>query len=168
MDYLWSPWRYNYVTTAPAELVEKDFCLFCRTGASSAEADDEKNLVVFRGSESFVILNRYPYASGHVMIAPYQHAATLEETGLSALEEMMRLARKVEAALRRVYRPEGFNIGLNVGKCAGAGIAGHIHMHILPRWMGDTNFVTTIGETRVLPEDLQTTFHRVREALREN
>jgi ATP adenylyltransferase len=146
--------------------------LFCRTGASVAAeqqaGSDPENFVVWRGVLNFVILNRYPYSTGHVMIAPYQHAPTLEDAATAALEENIRMAQKVEAALREIYRPEGFNLGFNIGKCAGAGIAGHIHLHILPRWNGDTSFVTTVGETRVLPEDLPTTYRKLRMVLAKN
>lgn len=179
MDHLWSPWRYQYVTTAAGDVPSKDVCLFCRTGigaaspdapahASDLNAEDARNYVVTRGEHSFVILNRYPYSNGHLMIAPYPHVATLEEAKVEALEEIMRLAQQAEKALRIVYRPEGFNLGFNIGRCAGAGIAGHIHLHVLPRWTGDASFITTVGETRVLPEDLDTTFRRVREAWQQN
>jgi len=163
MDYLWSPWRYNYVSSADAVPSGKDHCLFCRVAAST---DDAGNLLVLRAEHSFVLLNRYPYSTGHLMIAPYEHVASLEDAGTATLEEMMRLAQRAEAALRSIYRPEGFNFGFNIGSCAGAGIAGHIHMHGLPRWAGDTSFMTTVGETRVLPEDLGTTYQKLSPALR--
>lgn len=138
-------------------------CLFCRI---ASDAKDQENYVVLRGARNFVLLNRYPYSTGHVLIAPYEHVATLEEADTATLEELMRLAQRVERALSGVYRPGGFNLGFNIGECAGAGVAGHIHMHALPRWAGDTSFVTSIGETRVLPEDLQTTYERVSTALK--
>ena len=163
MDRLWSPWRYNYVTSAESVPTDQDPCLFCRVALAS---DDERNLLVLRAERNFIVLNRYPYSTGHLMIAPYAHVATLEEADTDTLEEMMRLAQRSEAALRVVYRPAGMNFGFNIGNCAGAGIAGHIHMHGLPRWAGDTSFVTTIGETRVLPEDLETTYRKVSAALR--
>jgi ATP adenylyltransferase len=163
MDHLWSPWRYRYVTSADSVPSDQQHCLFCRVAAGS---DDAANLVVLREERSFVMLNRYPYASGHLMIAPYAHVATLAETDTAALEEIMRLARRCERALRETYHPEGFNFGFNIGKCAGAGIAGHIHMHGLPRWTGDTSFITTIGETRVLPEELGATYEKLSAALR--
>jgi ATP adenylyltransferase len=159
MDYLWSPWRYQYVSTAgPA-----DECIFCK---KASERKDEENFVVHRGRLNFVILNLYPYTSGHLMIAPYAHVATLEAAGGEALAEMMELTREAERHLREVYRPKGLNVGMNIGECAGAGIAGHIHMHVLPRWPADANFMTTIGETRVLPEDLKTTYERLTHAWR--
>src|SRR5271166_267590 len=154
MDHLWSPWRYQYVSTASPD----EPCLFCRV---SAESDDKKNYVLLRAARNFVLLNRYPYTSGHVMIAPYAHVASLKEADLATLEEMIGLARRLEAAMRAVYRAGGFNMGLNIGRSAGAGVAGHIHMHVLPRWSGDVNFMTAVGETRVLPEDLDTTFEKL-------
>jgi len=163
MDHLWSPWRYQYVSSAGTVPLGKEYCLFCRVAASPLE--DGVNLVVLRAERSFVLLNRYPYSTGHLMIAPYAHVATLEETEAATLEEMMRLAQRSEMALRRVYGPDGLNFGFNIGQAAGAGIAGHIHMHGLPRWAGDTSFITTVGETRVLPEDLETTRQKLTTAL---
>lgn len=160
MDYLWSPWRYQYVSKAGPT----DECIFCR---KAAQRNDQENFVVHRGRLNFAILNLFPYTTGHLMIAPYRHAATLEEAGSDTLAEMMELTRLAERHLRAVYRPKGLNIGMNVGECAGAGIAGHIHMHVLPRWPADANFMTTIGETRVLPEDLETTYRRLTTAWRE-
>jgi ATP adenylyltransferase len=160
MDYLWSPWRYQYVSKAGPT----DECIFCR---KAAQGNDQENFVVHRGRLNFAILNLFPYTTGHLMIAPYRHAATLEEAGSETLSEMMELTRLAERHLRAVYRPKGLNIGMNVGECAGAGIAGHIHMHVLPRWPADANFMTTIGETRVLPEDLETTYRRLTAAWRE-
>jgi ATP adenylyltransferase len=157
MDYLWTPWRYQYVTKAG----ETDECVFCAAGRSS---DDRSNLVIHRGTHNFVILNRFPYTSGHLMVVPYAHVATLEEVPDEALVEMARLARAAEKSLRAVYHPEGLNFGMNIGRSAGAGIASHVHLHGLPRWTGDTNFMTAVGETRVLPEDLQVTWQRLRDA----
>jgi ATP adenylyltransferase len=158
MDRLWSPWRYRYVSTAgPA-----GGCIFCEKAASS---DDRENLVVLRAERNFLLLNLYPYTNGHLMIAPYRHVATLEDAEAETLEEMMRLTARAEKALRAVYRPEGFNVGMNLGECAGAGVPGHIHMHVLPRWPGDASFMTTVGETRVLPESLESTYDRVKSAL---
>ena len=158
MDRLWSPWRYRYVSTAgPA-----GGCIFCEKAASS---DDRENLVVLRAERNFLLLNLYPYTNGHLMIAPYQHVATLEDAEPETLEEMMRLTARAEKALRAVYRPDGFNIGMNLGESAGAGVPGHIHMHVLPRWSGDASFMTSVGETRVLPETLETTYDRLKAAL---
>jgi ATP adenylyltransferase len=164
MDYLWSPWRYTYVSSAaPADAASsRESCLFCRV---ASESNDARNYVVLRAERSFLLLNRYPYTTGHLMIAPYAHVATLEEADAATLEEIILLAQRAEKALRAVYRPSGLNLGFNIGESAGAGIAGHIHMHALPRWAGDTSFITTIGETRVLPEALETTYEKLREAL---
>lgn len=157
MDYLWSPWRYRYLTGA-----EKSHgCVFCRI---AAEDDDEQNLIVFRGKFNFVVLNRFPYTSGHLMVVPYLHAPALSDVDEATCAEMMTLIRASEARLREAYRPDGLNLGMNIGQSAGAGIAGHIHMHVLPRWHGDANFMTTVGETRVLPEELDVTWKRVRAA----
>ena len=151
MDHLWSPWRYRYIQTSkPAD------CIFC------AKADEQ--LIVCRANLNFVILNLYPYTTGHLMIAPYRHVATLAAADPDALQEMILLARDAERHLAAIYKPEGFNIGMNVGECAGAGVAGHIHMHVLPRWKGDANFLSTIGETRVMPEELPVTWKKLTDA----
>jgi ATP adenylyltransferase len=160
MDRIWSPWRYRYITTADAA----QDCIFC---VKPAENRDEQNYIVHRGERCFVLLNLYPYTSGHLMIAPYEHVAALEDASEESLLEMMRLTREAERRLRRVYRPEGLNLGMNIGKCAGAGVAGHIHMHVLPRWTGDANFMSTVGETRVLPEELAETYRKLSQAFRE-
>jgi ATP adenylyltransferase len=155
MDYLWTPWRYQYVTNTG----QPSQCVFC---AAPLCADDRANFIVHRAEHNYVILNRYPYTSGHLMVVPYAHVATLEDVPSAGLTEWMLLARECERKLRAVYHPEGLNFGINVGKAAGAGIAGHLHMHALPRWSGDTNFMTSVGETRVLPEDLEVTWTRLR------
>jgi ATP adenylyltransferase len=158
MDYLWTPWRYHYIAGG----MKDDRCVFC----VAAEArDDPQNLIVFRGRKNFVILNRYPYTSGHVMVVPYAHQATLTTSDPETLTEMTALAKRLEGALESLYHPDGYNLGMNIGRAAGAGIAGHIHLHVLPRWIGDTNFMTTTGETRVQPEELTTTYQRLRSAL---
>ena len=120
---------------------------------------------MLRAERNFVMLNLYPYTSGHLMIAPYEHVAMLSEAHPETLAEMMRLTQRAEQALRHLYTPGGINLGMNLGEAAGAGVAGHIHMHVLPRWAGDASFITTIGETRVLPEDLETTYDRLRHVL---
>jgi ATP adenylyltransferase len=157
MDYLWTPWRYQYVTKTgePAE------CVFC---AAAQASDDREWLVVHRAIHNFVILNRFPYTSGHIMVVPYRHVATLEDVPDDALVELIRLARESERHLRAIYQPQGLNLGMNIGKSAGAGIADHLHLHVLPRWNGDTNFMTVVSETRVLPEDLEATWERLRGA----
>jgi len=136
--------------------------LFCAKAESS---DDRANLVVLRAEHNFILLNLYPYTSGHLMIAPYAHVASLQDASPVALEEMMNLARRADTVLRQLYKPDGMNLGMNLGACAGAGVAGHIHMHVLPRWFADANFVSVVGETRILPETLDITYERIRTAL---
>ena len=158
MDYIWSPWRYRYV----AEASKDDGCVFCR----SLEAnDDRQTLIVQRAEKNFIILNRYPYTSGHVMIVPYAHSAELTAAPPDVLSEMMLLAQRVQKAQEQLYHPEGYNIGMNLGRAAGAGITGHLHLHVLPRWSGDSSFMTVIGETRTEPEELSTTYERLRKVL---
>jgi ATP adenylyltransferase len=159
MDYLWSPWRYRYISTAD----RVPGCIFC---TAASEQKDEENLVAFRGRHNFVILNRYPYTSGHLMIVPYAHVATLGELPDETLSEMALLTRDAEKQLRAIYHPEGLNVGMNIGKCAGAGIAGHVHTHVVPRWTGDSNFMSVVGETRVLPEALEDTYRKISTAWR--
>ncbi len=158
MDYLWSPWRYRYLTAAP---VPDSECIFCQ---KAAENRDSENLIVYRGQHNFVLLNLFPYTSGHLMVAPYQHVASLEAAPAETVTDMMLIVRAAEKHLRELYRPDGLNLGMNLGKAAGAGIAGHIHMHVLPRWIGDANFMTTVGETRVLPEELGVTYEKLTRA----
>jgi ATP adenylyltransferase len=154
MDHLWTPWRYGYISTA----VPVTGCIFC---IKAAENQDAQNYILHRGKLNFILLNLFPYTNGHLMIAPYQHVATLEETPGETLAELTRLTRRTEANLRAVYRPHGFNLGMNIGASAGAGVADHIHMHVVPRWTGDANFMSTIGETRVLPEELPVTYEKL-------
>ena len=157
MDHLWTPWRYAYLSgAAPAT-----GCIFC----DAPKQADGESLIVHRGKHCYVILNTFPYTNGHVMIVPYAHLDELHKLPLAAAQEMMTLTQDMEVVLRDLYRPDGINLGMNLGKAAGAGIAGHIHMHILPRWIADANFVSVIGETRVLPETLNLTWARVRKAL---
>jgi len=158
MDYLWTPWRYAFVSSAEGA----PGCVFCDLPAEHA---DGKNGIVLRGTHCFVILNAYPYTSGHVMIVPYAHVDRLESLPPEAAQEMMALCQRMERVLRAVYRPDGINLGMNIGKAAGAGVAGHIHMHVLPRWVADANFISVVGETRVLPELLDETYRRLRDAL---
>ena len=160
MDYLWTPWRYQYMKEAASG--EPPECFLCD---AAARKDDENTLIVYRGPKTFIILNRFPYTSAHTMIVPYAHIGDLSDSEPAALDEMMRLARRLERVYRENYRPDGMNIGMNLGRAAGAGVAGHIHMHVLPRWFGDSNFMTVAGETRVHPEDLQTSYERLRKAL---
>src|SRR5262249_24883639 len=156
MDFLFNPWRYAYVTAGekPGE------CLFC---GISRSRNDEQNLVVHRAQHCYVILNAFPYTSGHIMVVPYEHVDELQKLSVPAATEFMVLTQNVEVVLRALYHADGLNLGMNLRKAAGAGIARHIHMHVLPRWVGDVNFMTSVAETRVLPEDLATTYKRVRE-----
>ncbi len=150
MDHLWSPWRLHYVT---AEKASDWLCLLpasCRPG----DRDRRDPLIVFEGSLAYVILNRYPYNNGHLMVVPHRHLATLVDLSIDELHEVALLTQRSEAVLREAYKLEGINVGLNLGRPAGGGIPGHLHVHLVPRWIGDTNFMTVIGETRVLPEDL--------------
>lgn len=157
MDYLWTPWRYAYITNAD----KPGSCIFC---ALAQEKDDRKALIVHRGAHCYIVLNAFPYTSGHAMVVPYAHLDTLAQLPRPAAEELMALTQRLDAVLREVYHPEGVNVGMNIGKAAGAGVAGHIHMHVLPRWTADSNFMTTVAETRVLPEDLPTTWERLKKA----
>jgi ATP adenylyltransferase len=136
-------------------------CIFC---LAAAEDNDEENLIFFRGETVFMILNRYPYTSGHVMCVPYAHVDRLHAMSQAARAEMMELTNQAVDVLQQVYKPQGFNVGLNLGEMAGAGLADHLHMHIVPRWGGDTNFMSSVGETRVLPESLDETYERVKSA----
>jgi ATP adenylyltransferase len=158
MDYLWTPWRYAYVTNA-----EKTAgCIFCDAPKAG---DDEKVHIVYRGTQCYIILNAFPYTPGHVMIVPYAHLDELQKLPTEAAHEMMGLSQKMEGVLRLLYQPDGVNLGMNIGKAAGAGVVGHIHMHALPRWVADANFLSVIGETRILPETLDMTAKRIRAAL---
>jgi len=187
MDRLWTPWRYRYVTAAdkgqrvgvppglrdwPGDLD----CVFCNLLASvdyaiaHGMATDEAERIgglVLRGANCFICLNIYPYTSGHVMVIPYLHEASLAALPTATTHEMMDLTQKTERALRSLYKPHGINFGMNLGEAAGAGVAQHLHLHGLPRWVGDTNFMTTIAETRILPEDLEVTWLRLRTAFAE-
>ncbi len=158
MDYLWTPWRYRYVTEAK----NVSGCVFCNAPAANR---DEEWLIVHRAVKNFVILNCYPYTAGHVMVVPYLHTADFSGLERETAAEMMLLSQRVQAAIDDVYHPDGFNLGMNLGRSAGAGIADHLHMHIVPRWAGDTNFMTTVGETRLQPEELAVTYTKLRKAL---
>lgn len=161
MDYLWTPWRYTYITTAAKDAGRPEGCVFCEL----PKLPDEEAKIVYRGEHCFVILNSFPYTSGHVMVVPFAHLDELQKLPEAAAQEMMALSQTMERVLRRVYTPDGINLGMNIGRAAGAGIAGHVHMHVLPRWLGDTNFMTVTGESRVLPEALEETWRKIRGAL---
>jgi ATP adenylyltransferase len=160
LDYLWSPWRYQYLTEG-----KQKGCIFCAMAAAPASIQqDEERLIVHRGIHNFVVLNRFPYTSGHLMVVPYRHVPDLSGLDEAAATDLMVMTRASERHLRTVYRPDGLNLGMNIGESAGAGIAGHIHMHVLPRWTGDANFMTTVGEARILPEELPVTWRRLKQA----
>ena len=159
MEKLFSPWRLRYVASGRKR---ERGCVFCRALRAGR---DRENLVLYRGRANFVILNKYPYNNGHLMIVPTAHLPSIQEAAPEALGELMDLAVRCEAALRRIYSPTGINLGMNLGRSAGAGIAGHFHMHVVPRWDGDTNFMTVVHGTRVIPEALRTTYRRLRPLL---
>ena len=184
MDHLWTPWRYAYVTAtagAPRPGVPSSLaawpgdlgCVFCNliasidyaiaNGMKPEEAESAGGLIL-RGTDCFICLNAYPYNSGHVMVMPYAHLARLSALTVEAAHELMDLAQRTELVLQKLYNPHGFNFGFNIGKAGGAGVAAHLHLHALPRWAGDTNFMTTVAESRVLPEELDITWKRMREA----
>jgi len=158
MDYLWTPWRYQYIAASgePAE------CIFC---AAARAPDDHGPFVIHRGQHCYVVLNTYPYTAGHVMVVPFAHLDELQKLPTEAAHEMMDLGQRMERVLRQLYQPDGINLGMNIGKAAGAGVAGHIHLHALPRWVADANFMTVVGETRILPETLETTYTRIKAAM---
>lgn len=186
MDRLWTPWRYSYVTGHKEQGARNGVpealdawpddlgCVFCNMigaadwaiaqGMATEEADRSIHLLE-RGNACFIVLNGFPYNSGHLMVVPYQHESSLAAIPLATATEMMRLARRAETALRAVYKPHGLNMGMNMGESAGAGVAGHLHLHALPRWNGDTNFMTVVAETRILPEMLEESWGRLRQAL---
>ena len=161
MDVLWSPWRYDYITgSGPAR---SSGCVFCEI--LNGSASDEEKFILKRAEFNFVILNIYPYATGHLLIVPYAHIAKLNEIDKPTSDELMDITKSSQRALGEVYQPEGFNLGMNLGKSAGAGVAGHLHMHVLPRWPGDVNFMTSVAQTRTIPEDLRTTYDKLRDKI---
>ncbi len=161
MDVLWSPWRYDYIKSGESDslAVEKG-CVFC--ALLNSPVGDEEKFILHRAGHNFVILNIYPYNSGHLLIVPFAHLADLDQAAKEITDEMMDLAKRCQTALREVYQPNGMNLGMNFGKAAGAGVAEHFHLHILPRWIGDVNFMTSIGQTRTIPESLQTTYEKLK------
>jgi len=189
MERLWTPWRYEYVSRKkddaapgvphalsawPQPGAEHSGCVFCNmiaavdhaiAGGMAPEEAEKHAHILLRAPLCFLCLNAFPYATGHILIVPYRHTDSLAALPAPEAQEMMALAQRVESVLRTVYHPAGMNFGLNLGEAGGAGIAAHIHMHALPRWIGDTNFMTVVADTRVLPEDLDTTWTRIRKAL---
>lgn len=162
MDRLFSPWRYEYISSSEAQSSSgvETACVFC--ALRDFDGPDESRHILYRAERNFIVLNIYPYTSGHLMVVPYEHAADLDAVSKEATDELMDLAKQCQTALRSAYKPDGINLGMNLGRAAGAGVAGHIHLHLLPRWLGDANFMTTVGETRVIPEDLTTTYQKLR------
>jgi len=156
MKHLWSPWRMTYIDNAN----KVEGCVFCN---AQAKEDSPENLIIQRGKLAFVILNRYPYTSGHVMVVPFAHKPNLEELDSATRAEMMELTSQATSVLRKIYGTKSFNVGVNIGEAAGAGVKEHVHIHIVPRWVGDTNFMSTLAETRVLPETLEDSWRRIRE-----
>lgn len=154
MDRLWTPWRFEYIRTAE----QAPSCVFCQI---LKDGRDTENYVLYRGRCAFVILNLFPYTSGHLLVVANRHIAFLGEATAEELQEMILLGRQCESALREEYHPQGFNLGFNLGRAAGAGVEHHLHMHVLPRWTGDSNFVSVVGETRILPEELPATHKRL-------
>ncbi|MBM3126758.1 MAG: HIT domain-containing protein [Chloroflexi bacterium] len=156
MNHLWSPWRMEYIEKHNKEAG----CIFC---IAQSREDGPENLVVFRGRLAYVILNRYPYTSGHVMVVPFAHKPSLEDLDAEIRREIMELTSHCMVILKNVYKVQGFNVGANIGAAAGAGVLDHVHIHVVPRWSGDTNFMSTLGSTRVLPESLEDTYGRIRD-----
>ena len=155
MDILFTPWRYSYLTSPKSD--QPSACIFC----TAASGDAKATLTVFRGSNAIVMLNRYPYTNGHLMVAPVAHEARLFESTVASLQSLIRLTAEAQRILSDVYRPDGFNVGMNFGTVAGAGVADHYHMHIVPRWSGDSNFMTVTARTRLVPEELDVTFEKL-------
>ena len=155
MKRIWSPWRMKYIEGHEGQ----EGCIFC---SALAQPDNEENLIIKRGTLAFVILNLYPYTSGHIMVAPVAHQPSLEFLDPDSRAEMMELVSRSMEVLKEIYHPQAFNVGANIGEAAGAGEPGHVHLHIVPRWTGDTNFMSTLGGTRVLPEALEDTYKRIK------
>jgi len=159
MNTLWAPWRMEYI------LSEKEGgCIFCE---KAQQDKDRENLILHRGNHHFIIMNAYPYNNGHMMVVPYRHTSSLSGWNDSEMCELFELADLAVELLKTTMNPNGFNVGINMGECAGAGIADHIHLHVVPRWSGDTNFMPVLGETRVIPEHITSTYDKLRAALAE-
>ncbi|MBI2868922.1 MAG: HIT domain-containing protein [Chloroflexi bacterium] len=154
MEHIWAPWRIKYI-----EMPKPDKCILCE---KAGETDDAANYLLYRAEQNFIILNSYPYNPGHIMVAPYRHVAVLEELEEGERNEHFALVCRATTVLKQVFRPAGFNIGINLGKIAGAGIDDHVHTHLVPRWQGDTNFMTVTADVRVLPEALASTYEKLK------
>ena len=160
MEHLWAPWRLEYITSDNKE----EGCIFC---VKSREDKDKENLILERGEKAFIIMNAFPYNNGHLMVAPYQHTGELLDLDDEEMLSMMNLVKLSKEILDRALRTDGYNVGINLGRSAGAGIADHIHVHIVPRWSGDTNFMPVLADVRVMPEALESTYARLKDALEE-
>lgn len=161
MDVLWSPWRYDYIKARKDKAsTEASDCVFC--GVINSSVEDEEVFILHRAEFNFVILNIYPYISGHLMVVPYEHLPDLSIASKEITDEVMDLTKECKIALQKAYRPHGVNLGMNLGAAAGAGVAEHFHMHVLPRWVGDINFMTAISETQTIPESLKASFERLK------
>lgn len=156
MKILWAPWRIKYI------LGKKEKCIFCDKVKNN---NDRENYVLLRGKDGFVMLNTFPYNNGHLMVAPYRHVPDLDGLEKNELGELMGLVKKSTQILKKALNPEGFNVGINMGKVAGAGVEGHIHIHIVPRWEGDSSFISTVGDTKIIPESLDDTYKKLLAAL---
>lgn len=160
MDILWSPWRYDYIRSSSEREADSSGCVFC--DILKSPASDEEKFIVHRAGFNFVILNVFPYITGHLMVVPYEHLSRISEASKESTDELMDLTKRAQEILGDVYLPDGFNVGMNMGRSAGAGVDSHFHMHVMPRWAGDSNFMTTVAETRTLPESLETTFGKLK------
>ena len=156
MDRLWAPWRMRYIETAD----EAEGCIFC---TKPEENRDDENLILLRGERAFIMLNAFPYSNGHLMVSPYKHTADLDDLADKELLDLMKVTRRGVNVLKAAFRPDGFNIGINMGRVAGAGIRDHVHIHIVPRWNGDTNFMPVLADVRVIPESLAVVYERLKE-----
>ena len=154
MEQIWAPWRVQYI-----EMEKSEVCILCQ---KPRENNDAENYILYRGERNFVIMNRFPYTPGHLMVAPYRHIAYLEELTEEERQEHFEIVSRSTKLLRQVFNPGGFNIGINIGKAAGAGVEEHVHTHIVPRWQGDTNFMTVLSDIRVIPEALAETYQKLK------
>jgi ATP adenylyltransferase len=161
MERLWAPWRMAYIKSGDLVKPGPSGCIFCD---KPAQQEDKANLIVHRGKTAFVLMNLFPYNNGHLMIAPYKHTSSLADLDDEARLEIMSLSCEAQRALETAFRPEGYNLGMNLGKVAGAGIADHLHLHIVPRWNGDTNFMPVLADTKVLPDSLESSYTKIVEA----
>lgn len=154
MEHIWAPWRIEYI-----QMEKPEGCIFCD---KSSQSDDAQNYILYRGDKNFVIMNSYPYNPGHLMIVPYQHTGNLEELADEALHEHIKIISRSIELLKKAFSPDGFNVGMNIGRIAGAGIADHVHTHIVPRWSGDTNFMPVVAGTKVVNEAIGETYQKLR------